>query len=356
MKILLLSKYERLGASSRYRSLQYLPYLKTRGHSITVAPLLSDEYVRRLYAGERASVVDIAASYARRIGALLKASSYDLLWVEYEALPWMPFWVESTFLPSRVPYVVDLDDAVFHRYDLHTSSTVRSLLGDKIDAVMNGAALVIAGNEYLASRARTAGARDVRILPTAIDVRRFADTRSPQNDVFTVGWIGTPSTVRYLSGLREAFSRLNRLLPVRLLVIGAKPTLASDVELDIRTWSEESEVADLRSFDVGVMPLDDTPWERGKCGHKLIAYMASARAVVASPVGVNTTIVEPGVNGFLASDTEGWVKALRTIAEDQELRTAMGKSGRSTVERAYSLEVTSPQLCAMLETAVGGVR
>jgi glycosyltransferase involved in cell wall biosynthesis len=144
----------------------------------------------------------------------------------------------------------------------------------------------------------------------------------------------------------------------RLVTIGA-----SELDLNltgipsvVKPWSEESEVKEMQKFDVGIMPLADTPWEQGKCGHKLIQYMGCARPVVASPVGVNSTIVQEGKTGFLAATTEEWVTALEKLRGDKNLRESMGQSGRRIVEQCFSLSVTAPRLAALLEEAARGQR
>jgi glycosyltransferase involved in cell wall biosynthesis len=356
VRILLLSRYSSLGASSRYRSYQYLPFLRSRGHAVDIDPLLGDLYLRRLYSGERAPIVDVLASYVRRKMKLLLSRKYDLLWIEYEAFPWMPYWMESLIIPSAVPYVVDYDDAVFHRYDKNSSSLVRRLLGSKIDRVMGSSALVIAGNEYLADRARKAGARRVEILPTVIDLEKYPVVDPPRNDVFTIGWIGTPQTMRYLQGIQEALKIVCKDNGARLRTIGAASIALDGVPIEAKSWSESTEVEEMQKFDVGIMPLADGLWERGKCGHKLIQYMGCSRPVVASPVGANSMIVEEGKTGFLASTAGEWVKAFQTLKDNQDLGNSMGRNGRKKVEQNYSLSIAAPRLATYLEDTAKGSR
>lgn len=356
VKILLLSRYSALGASSRYRSYQYLPYLRGLGHTIEVAPLLGDLYLQRLYAGKSMPALQVLASYAHRKLLLLQKRKYDLLWTEYEAFPWVPYWMESILLSSSVPFVLDYDDAIFHRYDRHPSALVRKLLGRKIDRLMRRSAYVIVGNEYLAARAREAGARRVENLPTVIDLEKYPVVPSHENVDFTIGWIGTPKTVRYLNEIREALQIVSRDAGTRLVTIGTPGFQVDGVPSENRTWSETTEVEEIQKCDVGIMPLADGAWERGKCGHKLIQYMGCSLPVVASPVGVNSTIVEEGKNGFLASTTDQWVKALRTLKENRSLRSEMGRSGRSKVEQCYSLQVAAPRLASVLAESVKGNR
>ena len=353
MKVLLLSRYGNLGASSRIRSYQYLPYLHEQGIEVTLAPLLPDNYLRDLYAGNTPGLISIVAAYVRRIGALIQGGKFDLLWIEYELFPWLPDWLESFVLSKGTPYLVDYDDAIFHRYDEHPNPIVRRLLGRKIDAVMCRASTVAVGNEYLRDRAIKAGAQRVEILPTSIDLARYPSPKPAQNETFTIGWIGSPSTTRYLHQVHEVLAKVCAHNQARVALVGASEPGWMDVPHAIHPWSEDTEVAQIGGFDVGIMPLEDSPWERGKCGYKLIQYMACSKPVIASPVGINTRIVQHGINGFLAETKHDWERALTILMANADLRQQMGAAGRVKVERDYAVQVNAPRLAAMLRAAVG---
>jgi glycosyltransferase involved in cell wall biosynthesis len=250
-----------------------------------------------------------------------------------------------------IPYVIDYDDAVFHNYDLHRKWIVRAMLGRKIDSVMRRARMVIVGNDYLAERARRAGAQCIEYLPTAVDLAGIDPSLQPRNDIFTIGWIGTPANARYLTQIAPALSKICKDGAARLVTVGARQWEFSDVDGEIRRWSIETEAADIQSFDVGIMPLPDTPFERGKCAYKLLQYFACGRPAVASPVGVNSQVVQHAVNGFLASTPDEWTDALTLLRINGTLRRHMGILGREKVERYYSLEKTAPQLAALLKKA-----
>ncbi len=354
MKVLVLTRYSALAASSRYRFHQYFPYLTQHGIEVTVAPLLGDGYINKIYNRPGATGhFDTVRAYARRVAALVSARrKYDLLWVQMEAFPWLPGPLESALLKLAPRYVVDYDDAWFHRYELHPSGTVRTALGGKIERVMRDAALVVAGNDYIAARARQAGARRIEQLPTVIDLEKYPLTPQPHNAPFTVGWIGSPRSDQGLRTIQPALAQFCREADARLVTVGSGQLDLPDVPIELRPWTEATEVAEMLRFDVGIMPLQDSPWERGKCGFKLIQNMATARPVIASPVGVNDQIVSPHLNGFLAETQDEWLNALRLLHADANgLRQKLGAAGRRRVEQQYCLQVTAPLLTRWLREA-----
>ena len=349
LRILALTRYERLGSSSRVRFYQYFPYLESKGVEIVSAPFFKDEYVRGLYTGHKASPRNILNAYWRRVLILIHSATFDLLWVEKEFLPWLPGGFEALLRRHTIPYVVDYDDAVFHRYDMHNMAIVRMLLGNKIDKVMRQAALVIVGNEYLAERARKAGAGNVKCLPSVVDVNRYILNQHEPNPVFRIGWIGSPVTAPYLNLIREVLGILNQESEMRLILVGAgKDRPFPEIPTEMIPWSEDVELTANQKFDVGVMPLPDEPFERGKCGYKLVQYMAGGVPVVASPVGANRQIVESQINGYLADSPEDWLKALRHIREHPQSRKALGLAGREKASRLYNLSSTAPKLFELL--------
>jgi glycosyltransferase involved in cell wall biosynthesis len=352
MKVLALTRYGVRGASSRLRTLQYLPHLQRKGVEVVVSPFFGDEYLEALYSGQGRRLLHVATAYIRRLRHLLTRERFDVLWIEYESLPWMPFLAEQLFCRSGVPYVVDYDDAIFHRYDRHPSRLVRRALGNKIDRLMQGAALVVAGNEYLAQHAREAGAKRVAVVPTVVDLERYAEEPPAPSGPFTIGWIGSPATGGYLDLVRPALHRLCSDADAQVLLVGVGPSALDGLPGAVRPWSEATEVQNLRAFDVGIMPLPDEPWARGKCGYKLIQYMACGKPVVASPVGVNREIIRHGTHGFLASTADEWHRAIAALKEDARLCRRMGEAGRRRVESDYCLAVTAPRLLELLHSAV----
>jgi len=350
-RVLLLTKYGQLGASSRLRMLQYVPLLEQAGLEVRIQSLMPDTHLQARYESGAYSLMPLLQAYWSRIRAMLGRQHFDLLWIEKEALPWWPLWFEKALLQG-VPYALDYDDAIFHNYDQHRQAWVRRVYGRRLDGLMAGAALVVGGNQYLARRAVDAGARRVEVVPTAIDLLRYpthainkrlaragSDATPPR-----VVWIGSPSTVGYLDLLHEPLRELARRQRFIFRVIGGGAVTIPGVEVEVVPWSLSSEVSQIRECDVGVMPLHGSLWDQGKCGYKLIQYMACAMPVVASNAGVNPEIVEQGISGYLASSPDQWVDALRRLLNDKTLQRSMGKAGRMRVEQSYCIQKTAPKL------------
>lgn len=345
----MLPRYGALGASSRLRMYQYLPYL-SQYWDVVVAPFFQDAYLTSLYAGKR-DLGAVASGFAGRVRTASAMARFDLVWLQGELLPWLPWKMEQLMLKGDVPLVVDYDDAIFHRYDAHNAAVVRALLGRKIAGVMRRSRVVVAGNEYIAEYAARAGARRIETIPTVVDTSRYDPRPSPAAGPFTIGWIGTPKTQHYLLAIADALRHAHRELGARIVTVGARGGLLGGIPADIRPWDEATEAAQLSAIDVGIMPLEDSLWERGKCGYKLIQYMACGKPVVASPVGVNKEIVEHGVNGYLASSTNEWIQAFRALHGDRNRASAMGMAGRMKIEASYSLSATAPRLQRILGEA-----
>ena len=353
MKILLLTRYDRTGPSSRYRFYQFLPYLEKERFDVSVSPLFNEKYVYNLYSDQRAiKFLNPLGGYLKRISKSLFYHSYDLVWMEKEALPWIPQFIEKLLSKTSVPYVIDYDDAVFHRYDQHPNFLLRNLLSRKIEGIMARSTVVVAGNRYIADHAQRAGAQKVEILPTVLDLSRYRMKDTIDSPSFTIGWVGSPSTSRHIFVVAEALKDFCQKDNVEFRALGALQRDLDEIPGKLIPWNAETETEELTRFDVGIMPLPDTPWERGKCGFKLIQYMAAGLPVIASPVGVNSEIVEHGVNGFLARDTKEWIKYFEVLKGRPDLGREMGARGRKKVEEKYSLDVIAPRLISIFKEAV----
>ncbi len=347
MKILVLSRYTRMGASSRLRMMQYVPKLISEDFKIEVFPFFDDKHLESQYGTSKISILDILRYFFRRFKHLRFGSTPDLIWIEYEILPWLPWFVERLILPKKIPIITDYDDAIFHRYDMHRFKVVRYLLGLKISKIMNRSKIVIAGNNYLADYAFNSGSSNVKVVPTVVDLEIYKlKNLKKNNNPIRIGWIGTPMT--YKTYLEEKLPMLKNLAAkegFKFCVMGAK-NINKQIHssIDFIEWSEETEVSFIQSLDVGIMPLHDSAWARGKCGYKIVQYMACGIPVIASPVGVNREIIKNGVNGYLANSSEEWIEAIKILINDGDLRQRLGSEGRKLVERKYSLQIWSTKI------------
>ena len=317
-----------------------------------VAPLLDNSYLDATFSGRAASKLSLANSYLDRFGQMLRERAADGIWLQYELFPYTPAFVEMLALPRNIPLIVDYDDAIFHQYDQHKNPLVRAVLGGKLKPLLLGADLAICGNAYLQAYAAK-HCRWTEIVPTVVDTAVYGPRPGarPRHQV-TVGWIGSPSTWGFVKPLMPLLKAVAERDDLAVLAIGAGPQKEIPPHFSFLPWSEPEEIALIQSMDIGIMPLPDEPWARGKCGYKLIQYMACGLPVIASPVGVNADIVDHGKNGFLASTPQEWAEAIAALVDDNALRLAMGAAGRRKIERAYSLAVHGPRLAGMLREAM----
>jgi glycosyltransferase involved in cell wall biosynthesis len=351
IRILLLSRYGDLGPSSRVRFYQYIPYLKEENIHITVAPLFSNQYIENLYSGKSQPASFLITSFLSRLKNIFHVNRYDIVWLEGELFPYLPAWFEKIITWLNVPLVVDYDDAIFHRYDMSRNPLIRTFMSKKIDHIMRMATVVVAGNTYLAEHAQQSKASKIEIIPSVIDLNRYPKKESSVSDVFTIGWIGSPSTQKNLTLIESALQQLNQKHPFRLILVGANKSITLKIPYEIHSWSYENEVNEIQTFDVGIMPLIDEPFERGKCGYKLIQYMACSKPVIASPVGANCDIIEHEKNGFLAQSEEDWINALSRLIENPSLCANMGYYGRQLAQNKYCITAALPQLIQIFHTA-----
>lgn len=351
MNVLFLHRYGRKAAGFRYRLLQYIPFLQKEGIEFTVSSLLGDKYLEEKFDTGKRKIGPILKGFIKRLSLIFSLSKYNLVVMYGEAFPYLPAFFEAYLRCIKLPYVYDYDDAIFHKYDKSRKSIIRSLLGNKIRYILKGARSVFAGNKYLADYAKEVN-QNILIVPTVVDLNRYSKIKTfneESGSTFSIGWIGSPSTAEYLPMIAPALQSFLKNTNTKLIIVGAGPLNLDGIDFENREWSEEAEIQDLLDFDVGIMPLPDSPWARGKCGFKLIQYMACGLPVIASPVGVNTEIVEHDVNGLLASTNEEWEAAFLNFYENRRLLPQMGASAREKVEKKYSLQVMAPIVVGKLK-------
>ena len=337
MKIIYFTKYSKQGASSRLRSIQFFPLLEEKGFSITHSPLFTDSYLKALYNKKKSKNLIIILCYIRRFFSLLKVKNYDLVVIEKELFPYLPATIEILLNKIGVKYIVDYDDAIFHNYDMSNNPYLKSI-ANKIDVVMQNSKHVFAGNSYLAKRAEKAGANNISILPTVIDVEKYRRIENKDTNKFTLGWIGSPSTFKYIEDLFPIFDTIkSKYTHFQVNIIGAKQNkeIYKDY-INFIPWSENTEVEEINKFDVGIMPLHNTPWELGKCSYKLIQYMGCSKAIIGSPVGMNNDVIQEGYNGFVVKNND-WTTSIEYCINHLSEVHLLGINGRKLIEENFNL-------------------
>lgn len=352
--LLVLPRYADAGASSRVRMFQFFRIIERDGWEVVARPFFDDRYLEDLYSGRR-RILSVFASYWRRFFALKALGTADLAWVEKELFPWLPHPLEKWIVPDRSKVVYDFDDAVHEQFLNHPVSAVRVVLGGKIRRSVASAAAVLAGNPHLLRYFQQFRSERNVLLPSVIDTEEVYPRERPASGrpaTFVFGWIGTPVTWNaYGRPLLATFEQIAEELDAEFWVLGSGRSDTSEPLTKYFEWSSERENEWLNSIDVGIMPLTDNPWSRGKCGYKLIQYMAVGVPVLASPVGVNREIVSHGVNGYFIEDVQDWVNYLRKMASDPQTTQAFGARGLKLVREAYSVQAVGEVLTSALNEA-----
>lgn len=358
MKVLALSPIPEEGAGCRFRIAQYLPSLREAGFDVTISSFYTPEFFRRVYRRGQyfSKAMTFAALAWNRVEELFTLGKYDLIFLYREAVPLGPPIIERMIARKGLPIVYDFDDAIFLP-NVSDANRAISFLKDpgRTATILRASTRVVVGNEFLASYARQFN-DDVSVIPTAVDTTRFVPRAQPRDarKPLVVGWIGSPTTFPYLERLTTVLRDVHRQHPFTLRVSGAgEPVRFAGLDVEERPWSLAQEVELFNTCDVGVYPLTDDDWSRGKCGFKAIQFMACGVPVVAAAVGVNKEIITEGVNGFLASTPAEWTHKLGKLLTDAELRARFARAGREEIERRYSLQVTAPALAGVFRAALG---
>jgi glycosyltransferase involved in cell wall biosynthesis len=315
-------------AASRYRVLQYLPYLKEHGMHATVLPFQKG-FLKKLKLFKSAGKYDILFIQRKR---------FSVLWLKY-----------IRKYARRIVY--DFDDSVMYRNSkaANPESNTRVKMFKNI---VNASDYVIAGNEYL-KKNTTPYTNNVTIIPSPIDMSLYPQKKYSEGSNITLGWIGATGSIHYLEKMKPVFEALGKKYEgLKLKIICDTFFDCDNITVEKKLWSEQEEVADIQSLDIGLMPLMDDPWSHGKCGLKILQCLAAGVPVVCSPAGINREIVEDGVHGFWANTKEEWIEKLEILINDPDLRKRMGMAGRKRVIEHYSLKANAPRMLKIFQHLV----
>jgi len=352
MRVVAFTKYDREAASTRQRYLQYAPSLAKAGIELSHRALLSDDYVRSLATGESWSKVALLRSYVDRMVELFRGPAADLVWVHAELFPYLPSAFDSLTFRARLPVVCDWDDALFLKYNTSRNPLTRWLLAGKLERLIARAEATTCGNQFLRDYAAQYCARSI-LLPTVVDIDVYVP-RPQLHEHAVIGWIGSPTNWDNVRPVLPIVRAICAETGARFRVVGAGVRAEQDrfAEMELVDWTEAGEVAEVQGFDIGIMPLVDAPFERGKSAYKLVQYMGCGVPAVASPVGANRTVLSPSCGMFAHSASE-WDEALRRLLADGDLRRRMGEQGRERAVADYSLQTHAPRLIALFNDLAG---
>ena len=354
-RILAFTVKPRESADTRHRILLYQTPAEQAGMVIDHCSLMGRAYfrwqIRNAHVALR--VLLYPALFLKRLWQVLfLAPRYDSIWISREMAPFGPPVLERLLVRRCKRVILDMDDAL-HIADKKSASLIPSLLRDrgKFGRMASRYSAVVCGNRLLAEYYSQRSAR-THIVPTVVEAERYAGLRRTPSPVVRIGWIGTPLNGHHLEALGRPLAALAREREFELVIVGLNKPLRWDLpRVRYLQWELEQELSYFTGFDIGIMPLLDSPFARGKCAFKLIQCMAAGLPVAASPVGSNVEVVEHGKNGFLAATDDEWRSALRLLLDDPELRRRMGEHGRDLVRRNYSVEATWPRYSAILRGA-----
>lgn len=342
MKILFWVPYPSEGASNRYRVEQYLPYLKNEGIDYALHHFWNSPAFKLLYKNgyyfKKFYYFILGTIY--RIFDLFFIFRYDIVFIHREAYPIGGIFFETLLALLKKPFIFDFDDAIFLSFSSRQNNFIERFRNPKkIPKVILLSNWVVAGNNYLADFSRRYNSR-VSVIPTSIDTIRYHPISKNEFGKVRIGWMGSVTTSKFLNSMRDVFIELSKRFSngIEVKIVGSDFNVPGLTNIVSKAWSLEEELDDLHSFDIGIMPLLDNEWTKGKCGFKAILYMGVGIPCVCSPVGVNKEIVSDGQNGYLANSTQEWFSKLSALISDRSLRDKIGQAGRKTVENKYSVD------------------
>lgn len=357
MRVLFLTQTDEVGASARYRVYQYLDFLKKNGVECVISPAVTDTILLRYT--NRHNIFDKVSYYTsiilQRISDLSRIKNFDCVFLQRDVLIHAYPFIERIIATRQKNIIFDFDDALYLDPYLEKNKRFLWFIRDKskIARLIKLSKHVIVGNNFLKKYASNFTA-DVSLIPTSIDLDIYKLDTNPRkaSGKITIGWIGSQLTFPYLEQLFPVFIGLANKYNIKLKVVGANGPRAKGIDIEYKHWTLETELDDLYSFDIGVMPLTEDNWSRGKSGTKLLQYMAAGVSAVASPVGVNTEVIKDGINGFLADNNEAWVKKIAMLIENQQLRREIINNARRNIERYYSVQINAPRLLEVIKKVI----
>lgn len=342
-----------LGVSpgQRVRIESWVPYLREAGWEVDFYPFEDDRLHEVLYESGRsfAKASRLLSCYLRQLRRVVRGLPCEVLFLSREASLIGPAILERLAVRAGTPVIYDLDDPVFLPYRSPMNSLFSLLkFSHKTHSLFRLSDHVITINGLIAEYAARYNP-SVSVIPNCVDVESYRPASKSQSSPVRLVWMGSHSTMSNLEEIAQTLHRLQSAHSIPLIVIGSGRIELPGVEMEVRKWSAETEIADLQGGDIGLVPLPDLPWNHWKFFYKTVQYMALGIPVVARRMGSNSEIIEDGVNGFLVETSEEWYQRLRMLVTDNELRRRMGKAARATIVERFSTQVQMPRLVSIFE-------
>ncbi|MFQ5768972.1 MAG: glycosyltransferase family 4 protein [bacterium] len=344
MKVLFFVVFPEINAGTRYRVYKYLPYLDKENIQYTVCPPMPNWLFEFLYQTRNLikKVLYYLISFKIRFFQMLKVFNYDIIFIHQSLSYFGPPILEYFIAKLNNNIIFDIDDAHFAKPIFATGLGARFHDRNRIAKLCKISRQVIVSVDYLKQYVEQFNP-NVVVIPTSIDLERYTlkNYKTTKNQSVIIGWVGTASGLIYLQSLEEVFQKLSQLYDVKLKIISSTAINLRDIHVIHCKWSLKNEISDLQSLDIGVMPLPNTEFEKGKGGFKLIQYMGVGVPVVCSPVGINAEIVQDGINGYLANTKSEWLNKLSLLIENENLREKIGKKGRESIQDKFTIDANA---------------
>jgi glycosyltransferase involved in cell wall biosynthesis len=345
--------------SQRYRIEQWQPHLEENGISLDLRPFADARLMSLLHKHGKlaAKAASVAGAFLRRALDITAVSRYDAVFIHRAACLAGPAILERAIGSMRKPVIFDFDDAI---YFLHTSAANRFFgwlkFPGKTAAICRLSAQVVVGNSYLANYARLYNRR-VTIVPSSVDTDSYRPSKKvAAKGAVVIGWMGSSTSQTHLEAFAPVLRDLCKRRDIVLRVVSDREPALPGVAFEWRRWSAETEVVELSGFDIGIMPMPDDQWSRGKSAMKALLYMAMGVPVVCSAVGTNREVISHRENGLLAASPMEWLEHLRLLAGCEAERERLGAAGRRTVEQGYSMSHCASRFASVVEEAVADRR
>jgi glycosyltransferase involved in cell wall biosynthesis len=339
--IIIFTRYNTQSASVRYRFIQYFNDMKINNINFELSYLFDDNFFKKKILLNKLNFIKIFYQYLKRLLKIIFIDKDKIVLIHLELFPYLPSFGEKILSLKKNLIILDLDDAIFHQYDKIKNPILSIFLKNKFNKIFKLPFLqIFSGNIYNIKEIKKINPEiKSYIFPTVVDVNYYKKkSQVRKNKDFTIVWIGSPSTSNYLKTIIKPLKVLCNNYDIKLRLIGCGYLELKDIQFESYMWNEKTEIQLISECHVGIMPLKNDDWSKGKCGFKLIQYMACSIPGVASPIGVNNEIIDNKINGFLANSDDEWINYIIKLKNDKKLYKKISEKAFEKVYNKYSFD------------------